>query len=220
MQREGIEMDVKSTVTTGDILTKSMRKLINNVLNTEVFDHYACAEFGRIAFECELHNYHLSTDALIIETVRDGESVIGERGNIVVTSLFNYLMPLIRYDIGDIGKIEIESCECGRKLPLLKKIYGRSKKLIILNSGKIFTETDLLNCLSQIKHLYNFQIKYKGKNKFLVKYSSLSDSDSCEYLILRSLKKIFKEENFVQFKQSSHIPKSPGGKFNFIEVLQ
>lgn len=218
MKAEGLEMNVKSTITTGDILTGHMRKLIENVLNTEVFDHYASAEFGRIAFECEYHNYHLTNDALIVETMRNGETVFGEKGNIVITSLFNYLMPFIRYDIGDIGQIEKDGCECGRKLPLLKKIYGRSKKLIILNSGKIFTERDLLDSLSQINCLCNFQIKYKGKNNFFVKYETFEDNEECESSIFQSMEKIFKEKIFVKFKQSSNISKSPGGKINFIEV--
>ena len=63
----------------------------------------------------------------------------GEIGNVHITTLNNYAMPLIRYDIGDMGVESDDECPCGRKLPLMKVIEGRSDSNLILPSGRILS---------------------------------------------------------------------------------
>ena len=81
----------------GEILTDVVRKKINSVFETELFDFYGTIEHGRLAFECKQHEgQHIISDHHIIEFIKDGELVsAGERGEIVVTCFHNFTMPFL-----------------------------------------------------------------------------------------------------------------------------
>jgi phenylacetate-CoA ligase len=79
----------------------------------------------------------MNVDSVLVEFVRDEENVAaGEDGEIVITNLFNYAMPLIRYRLGDIGSLRAEECSCGRTLPLMQGLKGRCNDFIILPDGR------------------------------------------------------------------------------------
>jgi len=136
--------DVRSraVITSAETLFKPMRTAIENAFESEVFDYYGSREAGAIASECEEHSgYHVSAENHAIELVNAGEQVShGETGEILVTTLRNFGMPLIRYSIGDVGKSSDEICNCGRGLPLMKSIVGRASHLLRVrdkSSGRI-----------------------------------------------------------------------------------
>lgn len=122
-----------------ELLDGSARALINEVFGVEMVDLYASIEANCIAWECPQHcGYHLNVDTLIVEFIRDGRPVkAGEAGHIVVTPLYLYAMPLIRYNLGDIGIATDRHCPCGRGLPLMEAIQGRADDFITLPSGTI-----------------------------------------------------------------------------------
>ena len=125
--------------TQGETVTQHCRDSVRNAFNLEIFDTYGSVEFEFLAFECEEHcGLHMITDGSYIEFVdKNGEHVSpGEEGEIIITGLYNRAMPLIRYKIGDIGVPTDEKCPCGRSLPLLKSIQGRSDDYLILPSGR------------------------------------------------------------------------------------
>ncbi|MFC1485826.1 phenylacetate--CoA ligase family protein [Candidatus Latescibacterota bacterium] len=134
---KGISPDI--VIGSAELLDEPTRALINGVFEVEMVDMYASAETGCIAWECPDHRgYHLNVDSLIVEFIRDGKPVqLGEPGHIVVTPLFRYAMPLIRYDLGDIGIPTDRQCSCGRGLPLMEMIKGRSDEFITLPSGTV-----------------------------------------------------------------------------------
>lgn len=124
---------------TAEILDKRTRTLIVESLGAQVIDSYGSVEAGDIAWECpQQHDgYHMNVDSVVVEFVRDEENVAaGEDGEIVITNLFNYAMPLIRYRLGDIGSLRAEECSCGRTLPLMQGLKGRCNDFIILPDGR------------------------------------------------------------------------------------
>jgi len=123
----------------GEMVTSLCREVVKKKFNVDLFETYGSVEFGNMAFECTEHfALHILTDNVYIEVLdEDGEPVSpGERGEIVVTGLHNYVMPLIRYRIGDLGVLTDERCPCERSWPLLKSVEGRSNDLVVLPSGK------------------------------------------------------------------------------------
>jgi phenylacetate-CoA ligase len=125
--------------TQGEMVTPHCRDVVKKKFNVDLFETYGSVEFGDIAFECNEHiALHILTDNVHIELLdENGEYVSpGERGEIVVTGLHNYMMPLIRYRIGDLGVLTDEKCPCGRSWPLLKSLEGRSNDLVVLPSGR------------------------------------------------------------------------------------
>ncbi len=128
-----------SIVTTAEVLEPEDRAVIEEVFGCPVFNRYGCREVSVIASECPEHRgLHTMAEGLYIEIVRGDERVeAGESGDILVTDLLNYAMPLIRYRIGDIGAWQEERCPCGRGLPLLHQVMGRATDFLVGHDGRL-----------------------------------------------------------------------------------
>lgn len=159
----------KLVFSSAELLLQNVRKKINSTFNVEMFDQYGAAEFGTFAWECPEHNgYHMDIESVVVEFVRDGEPVSPEeKGEIVVTGLFNSAMPLIRYSIGDIGSCSLERCCCGRNLPLMKIVEGRTDDFVILPSGNIISPRHI-NFLENVEGIKSYRIIQKKQNELLV----------------------------------------------------
>jgi phenylacetate-CoA ligase len=105
---------------------------------------------GDIACECGIHNgLHVCMPTHHVEILRTDGSVCGpgELGEIIVTSLINYAMPLIRYRIGDMGMWAKVPCSCGRNWPLLKRISGRVTDVFTKKDGGIVSPEYLIHLI-------------------------------------------------------------------------
>lgn len=139
IEREGLKVHMpKSIISTATVLEPHMRETIERVFHAPVFDRYGSREVGDIACECNQHRgLHISVPTHYVEALRpDGSPADpGETGEIVVTSLTNYAMPLIRYRIGDMGALSASGCACGRDWPLLKNLAGRVTDIFLTKEG-------------------------------------------------------------------------------------
>jgi phenylacetate-CoA ligase len=129
IERNGLAVHSPGTVSTAaGRLEPHMRELLARVFRADVFDWYGSREVFGMAIECDRHEgLHVPLQNVLIEIVREDGSPAGpgEVGRIVVTSLINCAMPLIRYDVGDLGAWAGSPCSCGRSWPLLSEITGR-----------------------------------------------------------------------------------------------
>jgi phenylacetate-coenzyme A ligase PaaK-like adenylate-forming protein len=115
------------------------RELIERVFRAPVFETYGSREFMLIGAECDRHEgLHLTMENLLVEIVdEDGHPTPdGEEGQVVVTDLYNYGMPFIRYLTGDRAVAGFSQCSCGRGLPLLRKVVGRQLDILTTPSGR------------------------------------------------------------------------------------
>jgi phenylacetate-CoA ligase len=125
--------------TGGEVVTQESRIIAKKAFGVEPFETYGSVEFGDLAFECNEHcGLHTITDSVLIEFVDENGEYVSprEQGEIVVTGLWNRVMPLIRYRIGDLGIPTDEKCPCGRSWPLIKSIQGRSNDYLVLRDGR------------------------------------------------------------------------------------
>ncbi len=124
----------------GEMLEPSVRRLATEVLGGEVYDRYGLEEIGVVGIECSMHGgFHVNTESVFVEILEDGRDVVvcpNAAGRIIVTDLFNYGMPFIRYDTGDRGKISYEPCACGLRSPRLW-IEGRYSAYISLRGRRM-----------------------------------------------------------------------------------
>ncbi|HSP88803.1 MAG TPA: hypothetical protein VLN45_11755 [Ignavibacteriaceae bacterium] len=129
-----------SIMSSAGILYPEFRKNIEEAFNCPVFNRYGSREIGSIACECEKHEgLHISTFTHYVEILNDNliPCKEGEMGNIYVTLLENYRMPLIRYKIGDQAIYTEKKCSCGRGLPIIEKLVGRDTDVFKTRDGKI-----------------------------------------------------------------------------------
>jgi len=122
--------------TIAEKVTVPQRRLFEEVFQCRVVDYYSARELGAIAYECEAGGLHVC-ETRLVETIANGRPVQpGQIGKIVATSLTQFLMPLIRYENNDMGILEASGCSCGRSLPLLSEIVGRTHDLLMTTSGQ------------------------------------------------------------------------------------
>ena len=127
-----------AVMTSAQILTSQTRERIESLLGAKIFDKYGSREFSGIAYECEVGGgHHLQWESYIVELIVGGRPALpGETGEIVVTDLNNYAVPLIRYRVGDLAEALPEQvCVCGRSSPRIGKIVGRTQALVLASNG-------------------------------------------------------------------------------------
>lgn len=134
-----LESQLKAVFTGTEMLFSGQRKVIEEVFNVPVFDHYGLKDGGISAYECEEHcGKHIDMERAILETVdEESKQTINQEGRILATSLYNYALPFIRYDTGDEGTISDSGCACGRKTALLKGLLGRTSDTLKLGNVSI-----------------------------------------------------------------------------------
>lgn len=123
---------LKQARTYGETLLPDARDIVRKAWGVGIADSYSSEELGYIALQCPEHeHYHLQSESLIVE-VLDADGVPcapGETGQVAVSTLHNFAMPLLRYASGDYAEVG-EPCACGRGLPVLKRIVGRQRNML------------------------------------------------------------------------------------------
>lgn len=156
-------LELQAVVLTGEMIFDAQIEAIEKSFQCHVSNEYGCTEAGVIAMTCPAKRMHLMTDYLFLEFVKDGNHVADEEeGEIILTELYGKIMPLVRYKIEDIGSPGKDRCSCGRNLPLLKNLKGRSDDFIICPDGKkidpIFFEYILMALPKNIGSVTQFRI--------------------------------------------------------------
>lgn len=135
---EGIRLPgLRCVETLSEILHPDVRAACQQVWGVKVVDMYSSQEVGYLALQCPDHDhYHVQSENLLVEILDDSgrPCAPGETGRIVATTLHNYAMPLIRYEIGDLA-VAGETCSCGRGLPVITRILGRVRNMLTLPTG-------------------------------------------------------------------------------------
>ena len=116
---------------TAEVLYDWQRKLMEQAFGCKVFNQYGSREIPNIACECRHGNQHIFTDMVHLES-----QSINNEDHLLITSLSNRVMPFIRYDIADSGKLKDGDCACGSPFPLMEMGLCRSNDLIKTSNGK------------------------------------------------------------------------------------
>jgi phenylacetate-coenzyme A ligase PaaK-like adenylate-forming protein len=159
-------------ISTSMMLIEPERRVIEQVFGCAVTNRYGCEEVGLIASECEVHRgMHLNSEHVIVEFLRDDDSwaAPGGEGRIVVTDLINHGMPLIRYAVGDRGIPSDRACACGRGLPLMEGLTGRSADFLRRRDGVLVAGVSLVEkTLTAIDGIEQLQIIQDKLDEFLL----------------------------------------------------
>ncbi|WP_319586816.1 hypothetical protein [uncultured Desulfobulbus sp.] len=136
-------LKLKGLICSAETLTQQKRAVIEEAFACKVLNRYGSREVGLIASEClEQNGLHVNTDGVYVEIEKKGqETAEDEIGEIIVTDLWNYGMPFIRYQMGDVAAKSFKRCGCGRNLPIIKDVNGRVSDFFVdANGGLIHGE--------------------------------------------------------------------------------
>lgn len=163
----------KSIIITADKIYQKEKREISSFFLCDVFEEYGCREIGVFAHECEQHSgLHVADEDFIIEVINPSDNSLAERnefGEIVITCLLNYAMPMIRYKLGDFGKVLNNNCTCGRKLTLIDYIEGRVADFIITKSKKRVYGPAFQIAFDNVKGISQYLIEQKEIGKINIK---------------------------------------------------
>lgn len=157
------DIRLKAVFSISSLLDNDKRERIQKAFGCEVFDCYGSAELGCIAWECSEHKgLHINVDTTVVEFLhKDEPAQPGQRARLVCTNLQRFAMPIIRYEIGDIGVLNNESCSCGRGLPLMASLEGRADDFFLCSDGRLISPSILVSRLKKIQGLYRFRLVQK-----------------------------------------------------------
>lgn len=129
----------RAFIACGEALHDAQREIVEEAFGCPAFNTYGCREFMLIAAECERHEgLHVNADHLVVELAKtENAAPDTHTGEVVVTDLFNYGMPFIRYATSDLATATDHVCSCGRGLPLLSRVDGRVLDAIRTPDGHI-----------------------------------------------------------------------------------
>jgi phenylacetate-CoA ligase len=138
-QKGGIATGLKGIFVTSEVLSPGQRETIQEAFGCPVYNTYGNNETTVYAFECDRHDglhYSMEHSYLEVLDADDKPCKPGETGRFVATNLFDYAMPFIRYDTGDLGVVTDEECACGRGLKRIRNILGRSRDFVYTPDGR------------------------------------------------------------------------------------
>lgn len=210
----------RGILSTAMVLHDWERDVIEETFGTRVTNRYGCEEVSLIACQCEHHEgLHVNADSVHVEVLRaDGTPCLpGEVGAVVVTDLINRAMPLIRYQIGDMAAATGRRCPCGRGLPLLERIEGRSADFVVTPTGDLISGISLTeNFAMLLSGVAQLQIVQETVQRFLFRivrgpeWNAASQQRIAELVVARFGPQATYDIEFVE-----RIPQEPSGKYRF-----
>ena len=159
------DLGVRVAFCTSERLYDDQRAAIERVFGCKVANGYGGRDAGFIAHECPEGGMHLTAEDIVVELVDpQGWPVpAGEAGEIVVTHLATKDFPFIRYRTGDVAVMDDRRCACGRGLPMLKEIQGRTTDFVVASDGTVMHGLALIYILRDLPGLRQFKIVQESR---------------------------------------------------------
>ncbi len=206
---------LRAVWTRSETVDDALRELCHATLGVRIVSNYSAAETGYIALQCPTSAaLHVQSETCLVE-ILDADAnpaAPGACGRVVVTPLHNFATPLLRYALGDEAECA-EACPCGRGLPLLARIAGRTIDTLVHPDGRrqrfFFDQTAVAN----IRAIKEFQVVQKSLHRIEVLLAvgpSFSSADSAKiHAVMRAA---FGSNFEIELSSCDRIPRTEAGK--------
>jgi phenylacetate-CoA ligase len=212
-------LGIRVAFVTSERLYDEQRELIAATFGCPVANGYGGRDAGFIAHACPEGGMHITAEDIIVEIIgADGAPAApGESGEIVVTHLATRDFPFIRYRTGDVGALDPQPCPCGRGLPLLKRIEGRSTDFVVAHDGTVMHGLALVYILRELPQVRAFKIVQESlelTRVLLVALPALGAPG--RQAIERGFKARLGAAVLVVIEEVGEIPPEASGKFRYV----
>ena len=225
-----LSVPLRAVVTIAETLSPDRRRVIEEYFRAPIINRYGLREFGAWSGQtCSLsgEQFHVNTELVVAEILhQDGSPARpGETGRVVMTDLFNYAMPLIRYDTGDLAVAGSAGCACGRGFPLFGPIQGRSQECLSTPSGRLISPVVLGQYLfvhkDNLDAVSHYQLVQQDRRRACLKVvPSPGWNRQRREQLERDLSELLGSEIEVTIETVSEIPHQRSGKRPIIKVNQ
>ncbi len=208
-----------SIITSAGDLSKELRVFLEDIFQCRVYNRYGTREVGNIATSCEKSDkLHINMFLQYVEILDNDCNELSEheKGNIIITNLTNYGMPLIRYKIGDIGSLDYSQCPCGRGFIRFDNVYGRIIDIFKNEKGDLIYGDYFTHLFYFRENIKIFQIVQEKINRIDVNIVTLNGkpfTSTTENEFKGKIRVVMGKNCKVYFNYVSDINPSRSGKF-------
>ena len=210
---------LKAVDCTGDLSTARLRSYLSRQFNAPAFQIYGGCEWGRLCGSCAHSEgpMHMLDDLCYVEFLDPDGQPVEERvtGNIIITSLTNYTMPLIRFEHGDVGWFTDEPCGCGRTSRRMD-VEGRLQALIVTTDNRPVFTSDLFDRLVPNPGVVLPKVTQLGPSRFEVSYLADPDQPLDEAAMRASLLEVLGQDAELEIRALDRLQPAPSGKFRLV----
>jgi phenylacetate-CoA ligase len=213
------DLGIRVAFVTSERLYDEQRAQISETFGCPVANGYGGRDAGFIAHQCPQGGMHLTAEDIIVEILDPAGQPVprGQSGEIVVTHLATGDFPFIRYRTGDVGVLDTASCSCGRGLPLLKEIQGRSTDFLVAQDGTVMHGLALVYILRDLPEVKAFKITQETLELTKVQVVAAAPlSDRAKAAIVRGFKARLGANVAVELEQVAAIAPEKSGKFRYV----
>lgn len=221
-EKEGIALNdcgIRVAFVTSERLYDHQRDTITRIFGCRVANGYGGRDAGFIAHECPEGSLHITAEDIVVEILDDvGEPVpSGEAGEIVVTHLRTGDFPFLRYRTGDVGVMSEAPCACGRGLPVLAHVEGRSTDFVVATDGTVLHGLALIYVLRDMPEVANFRIVQESLERTRVQVVPEREmTPAVIEAIQRGLRARLGENVSVDVEEVPKLLPEKSGKFRYV----
>lgn len=211
---------LRGVFTTAEKLYPQQRDVISRVFGCKVYDCYGSSEVQNIAAECPHGRMHVNADYVVLEVDRSAAGA-GAAPPFLVTSLWNYAMPFIRYRNEDCGELLEEACDCGNNFPLMKLDIARVSDNFVLPDGNVVHGEFFTHLMYGSEGITNFQFHQTAPDSITLWVVPGDEAKrAAKERVLRSAVEQIERlaapgEIKVEVRETEMIPLSSAGKHRF-----
>jgi phenylacetate-CoA ligase len=213
------DLGIAVAFVTSERLYDEQRAVIAEVFGCRVANGYGGRDAGFIAHECPSGSMHISAEDIIVELIDEGGRPVqqGDPGEIVVTHLATRDYPFVRYRTGDIGVMDGVACACGRGLPRLSEIQGRSTDFVITDDGTVMHGLSLIYVIRDLAGVKSFKVTQETRRLTRVELVTEAGFDpSAVPAIVAGFKRRLGAAVDVQVQIVPSIAPEKSGKYRYI----
>ena len=204
-------------------LSGKTRALVEQVSGTRLIDLYGAVECNLIAWECtRCGRYHTCDDAVIVELLCDGRPAEpGETGEVVVTALHSYRMPIVRYRIGDAARLPLDRIDCRIRFGVLERIEGRIVDYLDFGIGSPMSPYDMVDPLDEMGGVARYEIEQTARRTVVVRIEPARGAPLSETLHQAELQCRAKLPRgvSVRVEHATDLPLDPRRKRRYVKAL-
>jgi phenylacetate-CoA ligase len=215
MKRAGVRV----AFVTSEKLYDDQREIIGRVFDCRVANGYGGRDAGFIAHQCPSGGMHISAEDILVEIVdREGRvAAPGHSGEIVITHLATRDFPFVRYRTGDIARIATNPCACGRGLPTIEEIEGRTTDFVVARDGTVMHGLALIYVLRDLPGISSFKIVQESVD--LTRVMIAADArfdDAAAARVVAAMKQRLGAGVEIRIERVDTIPAERSGKFRHV----
>ena len=213
------DLGIKVIFVTSERLYPHQREIIEAAFGAPVANGYGGRDAGFIAHECPEGALHITAEDIIVEIVSEDGKVLPPhaKGEIVITHLSTGDFPFVRYRTGDVGSLSQDSCSCGRGLPILAEIEGRSTDFVKAADGTVLHGLALIYVLREIPEVEEFKIVQESITRMTVQIvTSSNDTAQLETVVTEQFRRRLGESLQINFVYVNKIEREASGKFRYV----